>query len=195
MSRRAAVFLTVAAVLSCLATYSVMTKRSTDINTVYWLLNLDLVLLLLMGTVVARQIVRLWSERKRGIAGAKLHVRLVFIFGVLAAAPAILMAVFSSTFLYFGIHAWFNAHVSTAVQESLEVAQAYLKEHQQVMRADVLAMANDLNRDAVNLSGNPQAFNDYLQTESQLREPAGSRRCDFQWQAARAFTVIFHAGA
>ena len=85
LSRRAAVFLTIAAVLSCLATYSVMARRSTDIDTVYRLLNLDLVLLLLMGTVVARQVVRLWSERKQGIAGAKLHVRLVFIFGVLAA--------------------------------------------------------------------------------------------------------------
>ena len=169
LSRRAAVLLTVAAVLSCLATYSVMTKRSTDINTVYWLLNLDLILLLMMGTVVARQVVRLWSERKQGIAGARLHVRLVFIFGVLAAAPAILMAVFSSIFLYFGIHAWFNDHVSTAVHESLEVAQAYLKEHQQVMRADVLAMASDLNREAAGLSGNPQALGEYLETESQLR--------------------------
>ena len=169
LSRRTAVALTIAAVLSCIATYSVMTKRSTDINTVYWLLNLDLILLLLMGTVVARQVVRLWSERKQGIAGAKLHVRLVFVFGVLAAAPAILMAVFSSIFLYFGIHAWFNTHVSTAVQESLEVAQAYLKEHQQVMRADVLAMANDLNRESLNLSNNPEAFNDYMQTQSQLR--------------------------
>ena len=122
-----------------------------------------------MGTVVARQVVRLWSERKQGIAGAKLHVRLVLVFGVLAAAPAILMAVFSSVFLYFGIHAWFNDHVSTAVHESLEVAQAYLKEHQQVMRADVLAMASDLNREAAGLSGNPQALDEYLETESQLR--------------------------
>ena len=169
LSRRAAVLLTVAAVVSCLATYSMLTKRSTDIDTVYWLLNLDLILLLMMGTVVARQIVRLWSERKRGIAGAKLHVRLVFVFGVLAAAPAILMAVFSSIFLYFGIHAWFNDHVSTAVHESLEVAQAYLKEHQQVMRADVLAMVNDLNREEGGLSENPAALDEFLQTESQLR--------------------------
>ncbi|MCK5555718.1 MAG: two-component sensor histidine kinase, partial [Alphaproteobacteria bacterium] len=169
LSRRVAVFLTVAAVLSCLATYSVLTKRSTDIDTVYWLLNLDLVLLLLMGTLVSRQIVRLWSEKKRGIAGAKLHVRLVFVFGLLAAAPAILMAIFSSIFLYFGIHAWFNDRVGTAVQESLEVAQAYLREHQQVMKADVLAMANDLNREAASLAVNQGAFNEYMQTQSQLR--------------------------
>ena len=169
LSRRVAVFLTVAAVLSCIATYIVLTKRSNDIDTVYWLLNLDLVLLLLMGTVIAHQIARLWSERKRGIAGAKLHVRLVLVFGVLAAAPAILMAIFSSIFLYFGIHVWFNDRVSTAIHESLEVAQSYLKEHQQVMRADALAMANDLNREAAELMGNQETFNEYMQTQSQLR--------------------------
>ena len=169
LSRRVAVFLTVAALLSCLATYLVLTKRSTDIDTVYWLLNLDLVLLLLMGTLISSQIVRLWSEKKRGIAGAKLHVRLVFVFGLLAAAPAILMAIFSSIFLYFGIHAWFNDRVGTAVQESLEVAQAYLREHQQVIRADVLAMANDLNREAAELVKNKEDFNEYMQMQSQLR--------------------------
>lgn len=169
LSRRVAVFLTAAAVLSCIATYTVLIKRSNDINTVYWLLNLDLVLLLLMGTVISHQIVRLWSERKRGIAGAKLHVRLVFVFVVLAATPAILMAIFSSIFLYFGIHVWFNDRVSTAIHESLEVAQAYLKEHQQVMRADVLAMASDLNREAAGLTGRQEAFNEYMQTQSQLR--------------------------
>ena len=168
-SKRVAVLLAVAALGSCLATYTVLTKRSTDIDTVYGLLNLDLVLLLLMGAVVSRQIVRLWSEKKRGIAGAKLHVRLVFVFGVLAALPAILMAVFSSVFLYFGIHAWFNDRVSTAVHESLEVAQAYLREHQQVMRADVLAMANDINREAVALGVDQDVFNRYMQTQSQLR--------------------------
>jgi len=169
LSRRVAVFLAAAAVLSCVATYIVLTKRSNDIDTVYWLLNLDLVLLLLIGTVIAHQIARLWSERKRGIAGAKLHVRLVFVFGVLAATPAIMMAIFSSIFLYFGIHVWFNDRVSTAIHASLEVAQAYLNEHQQVIRADVLAMANDLNREASELTYNQEAFNGYMQTQSQLR--------------------------
>jgi two-component system nitrogen regulation sensor histidine kinase NtrY len=169
LSRNAAVFLTIAAVASGIATYLVLTHRSTDINTVYWLLNLDLVLLLLLGTIIARQVAKLWSERRRGAAGSRLHVRLVVVFGFLAAAPAILMAIFSAVFFYFGVQAWFNDRVSTAVNESLEVAQAYLREHQQVMRADVLAMANDLDREAPGLVGNPDVFNQVMQTQSMLR--------------------------
>ncbi|MEZ0259367.1 MAG: ATP-binding protein [Alphaproteobacteria bacterium] len=169
LSRTATLWLATGAILSCVATYVVMTQRTASINTAYWLLNLDLVLLLLLGGTLARTIVNLWAERKRGIAGAKLHVRLVVIFGALATAPAIMMAVFSTVFLYFGVHAWFNDRVSTAVNESLAVAQAYLKEHQQVMRADVLAMANDLNRASSQLVDNPTAFNQMVQTQSMLR--------------------------
>lgn len=169
LSRNVAILLTVAAIGSCVTTYLLLTRRTADINTVYWLLNLDLVLLLLLGAVIARQVVRLWSERKRGVAGSSLHIRLVLIFSILAATPAILMAVFSSIFLYFGVQAWFDDRVSTAVHESLAVAQSYLKEHQQVMRADVLAMANDLNRGVSELDNNPQLFNQLMQTQSMLR--------------------------
>lgn len=169
ISKRAAYFLAAAVALSCCATYVAMTISSTELNTIYWLLNLDLVLLLLLGTVVARQIVKVWMEKKRGIAGSRLHVRLVFVFSVLAATPAILMAVFSSIFFYFGVQAWLNDRVSTAVNESLEVAQAYLKEHHQVMRADVLAMANDLNRAALALAENQDNLNQFIETQSQLR--------------------------
>lgn len=161
--------LAVAAVGSCIATYFALTRRSTDINTVYWLLNLDLILFLLVGGVIARQVARLWSEKKRGVAGSTLRMRLILVFGILAAVPAVLMAVFSSVFLYFGVQAWFNDRVSTAVNESLAVAQAYLKEHQQVMRADVLAMENDLNREVSALEDNPALFKQLMQTQSMLR--------------------------
>lgn len=169
LSRNVAVLLAIAAFGSCVTTYLMLSRRTADIDTVYWLLNLDLILLLMLGSVIARHVVRIWSERKAGVAGSSLHIRLVFVFSLLAAAPAILMAIFSSLFLYFGVQAWFNDRVSTAVHESLAVAQSYLKEHQQVMRADVLAMANDLNREVSQLNDNPQLFNQIMQTQSMLR--------------------------
>ena len=169
-SRRVMVTLTIVAFLSCIVTGEVMTQGSaSNIKTAYWLLNLDLVVLLLLGTLVAYKLVGLWSRRKSGIAGAQLHTQLVLVFSCIAAAPAILMVVFSSVFLYFGVHAWFDDRVSTAVNESRAVAQAYLKEHQQVMRADVLAMANDLNREASAMIQSPANFNQFVETQSQLR--------------------------
>lgn len=169
LSRRIAFWLTGITGFSCLVTYVMLARRSGNVDTIYWMLNLDLILLLMMGAVVARRVMHLWNKRKRGLAGSQLHTRFVFVFGILTAVPAILMAVFSSIFMYFGVHAWFNDRVSTAVHESLAVAQSYLKEHQQVMRADVLAMANDLNRESGELIDNPAAFNQVMQTQSMLR--------------------------
>lgn len=168
-SRRMAFAVSIAAVASCIATYLALTKWSTDINKVYWLLNTDLVLLLLLGMFIARKAVKIWGKRTQGVAGSRLHMRFVFIFSVLAAAPAVLMAVFSSIFLYFGVQAWFNDRVSTAVNESLAVAQAYLKEHQQVMRADILSIANDMNRAAPELNSSPLLFNQFLEVQAQQR--------------------------
>lgn len=162
--------LMIASILSGGATYVVMTQRPEATDTVFWLINVDLGLFLLLAILVARQIAKLWAERKQGLAGSQLHVRLVFIFGLLTAAPAILMTLFSAAFFYFGVQAWFSDRVSTAVQESLVVAEAYLDEHKQTMRADVLAMANDLNREAGVLTDNMQALNQFVQAQSQIRD-------------------------
>jgi uncharacterized membrane protein len=68
LSRRVAVSLTIAALVSCAATYVFLTEQTENIDTVYWLLNLDLILFLLMGTVISHQVVKLWSDRKKGLA-------------------------------------------------------------------------------------------------------------------------------
>lgn len=169
---RTVAFLIVAAIISGISTYAALTETppfGNDPSTVIWLLNLDLVLMLMVVALIARRIVGLWSGRKRGLAGSHLHVRLVYIFSVLAAAPAIIMTVFAAVFFHFGVQTWFSERVSTAINESQAVAQAYLEEHTQVIKADTLAMANDLNRQAGLLMLNEQALDKIMQTQSILR--------------------------
>ncbi len=169
---RLAGFLLICSVLSGLATYAALTETpplGNDPDTVIWLLNLDLIILLMLFVLIARRIVGLWSGRKRGLPGSHLHVRLVYTFSVLAAAPAIIMTIFSAFFFHFGVQTWFSERVQTAVNESQAVAQAYLEEHKQVIRADTLAMAGDLDRQAAFLIGNELAFNKTVQTQSLIR--------------------------
>ncbi len=171
-SNRVALFLIFAAVTAGFATYGALTATppfGNDPDTVIWLLNIDLVIVLLLVTLIARRIVSLWSGRRQGLAGSRLHVRLVFIFSLLAAAPAIIMTIFAAIFLHFGVQSWFSERVRTAVNESQAVAEAYLEEHMQVIRADTLAMANDLDRQASMLISNPEAFDKVIQTQSLLR--------------------------
>ncbi len=162
LSRKLAVALTVAAILSGIATYAALTGSpplGPDPDTLLIILNVDLVLLLMLGALVARRVVKVWSERRRGSAGSRLHVRLVVMFSLVAVTPAIVVTVFSALFFNFGIQAWFSERVRTALHESLAVTDRYLAEHQQAIRADVLGMANALNRDAALLMQSPAIFN------------------------------------
>lgn len=167
-----AYLLIIAAIASGIATYAALTETpplGNDPDTVIWLLNLDLIILLLLVALIARRIVSLWSGKKRGLAGSHLHVRLVYIFSILAAAPAIIMTIFSAFFFHFGVQTWFSTRVQTAIEESQAVAEAYLEEHRQVIRADTMAMATDLDREAPILMNNQEAFDKFVQTQSLLR--------------------------
>ena len=93
-----------------------------------------------MGTALARRLVALWVERRSGLAGARLHARMVLLFSVAAVTPTIIVAVFTTLFLNLGINAWFSDRVSTAIKDSQAVAQAYLQEHQQHLGDQALAM-------------------------------------------------------
>lgn len=164
--------LILAAVASGIATYAALTDTppfGKDTNTIFWLLNIDLIILLVLVSLVAQRIVGLWSGRRRGQAGSKLHVRLVFIFSLLALTPAIIMTIFSALFFHYGVQSWFSDKIHNAISQSEAFAEAYMAEHQQVIKADMLAMANDLNRSANALADNPLEFEKFLQTQSFLR--------------------------
>lgn len=138
-------------------------------NFVIWLLNVDLILLLLLTSLIAHRIVGVWSNKKKGIAGSHLHVRLVYIFCALVAVPTVIMTIFSASFFHYGVQAWFSQRVQTAINESRAVAEAYLEEHKEVIRADTLAMANDIDRQGDRLLLDEKRFAAVIDTQSFLR--------------------------
>ncbi len=170
--RLCAFFLILMAVIFAGATYAAMTEIlpiENNSNLIIWLLNIDLIILLLLASVTAYRVMGLLANRRKGVAGSRLQTRLVLIFCVLAAIPAIIMTIFSAFFFHYGIQTWFSERVRTAVTESRAVAEAYLDEHQEVIRADILAMAEDLNKNAEKLKANPVGFERYIKTQVQFR--------------------------
>ncbi|WP_404426770.1 ATP-binding protein [Thalassospira australica] len=171
-SRKFAIGLVVAGLISVIATYLAMTGTAPlrpDPRLIILLLNIDLILVLALATLVARKLVEIWVERKRGTAGAKLHTRMVLLFSLVAVTPAIIVAIFSALFLHFGIQGWFSDRIRTAVEESMVIAEAYLKEHQELIRADVLATANDLQRLGVNFATDRERINRILTAQADAR--------------------------
>ena len=127
------------------------------------------VLLLLAASLVSR-LVRVWAERRRGSAGARLHVRLVTLFGGVAVVPALIVAAFAAVFFNLGIQAWFSDRVRSTLEASLVASRAWMDQHRDEIRVDALAMAADLNRAAqVFLPDNMPAFERLLATQTSIR--------------------------
>ena len=172
LGRKLAILLTIVALVAAFATYAAITGTSplgADTRTVLILLQIDLVVFLLLGLVVARNLVGLWMERRRGQVGSRLHTRLVVLFSLIALAPAIVVSAFSAFFFNFGMENWFSERVRTAIIDSRAVADAYLKEHQLVIRGDVLSMARDLDRALPLIDGSPRQFRRILAAQGMVR--------------------------
>lgn len=171
-SRKITIILICLAFISGIATYLTFTEASIldqSPRTMILLLNVDLVILLLLGVVVAKRLARVWAERKQGTAGSKLHVRLVVITSLLTVTPAIFVTVFSGFFLNERVESWFSQRIQTALQQSSTVAEAYLEEHKKVIRANVETMARDLARQFDFLVQNQELFNHALDLHAEAR--------------------------
>ena len=173
LTRILVAIISVALLISGLATISVLADFSpldSNLTTVIALLNLDLVLALSLGALLARRLVAAWITRKYGSAGSRLHMKMVVSFGLVAIIPALLVVVFLGLFLNFGMETWFSDRVRTAVNASTVVAQSYLREHQKNIRGVALAMANDINRVAPRLRQNPRLFAEIVTAFANVRD-------------------------
>lgn len=172
LSRALGLMLMALAVFAGIGTYAAFTgvpPLGGDPDTLVIMVYIDLAIMLALGFIIARRVVSLWSDRRRGSAGSRLHVRLVALFAALSVTPAIIVSTFSLLFFDLGVESWFSERVSTAVHESRAVAEAYLVEHRNNVRADALRMARDLNRDARQLQLNTVLMNRTLEIQRRVR--------------------------
>ena len=197
LRRKIAIALAAAAVAAGIATYLALTGAppiGPHPVVVLSLLNLDLVLLLALAALVTKRLVEMWAERRRGLAGSRLQVRLVVLFSLIAVIPTIVVAVFSYLFFSFGIESWFSDKVRTAITESVEVADAYVKEHQQAIRADALGMANSLDQYAATMVINPQDLVQVLAVQASMRGLTEAAIVDGKGKVMARVGLVFELG-
>ncbi|MCM2399617.1 PAS domain-containing sensor histidine kinase [Rhizobium sp. S153] len=96
--------------------------------------------------LIGREVTRLLKARTRGRAAARLHVRIVVLFSIVAITPAILVAIFASITLNVGLDRWFSLRTQSIVSSSMNVAQAYMLENASYLQGQTISMANDLER-------------------------------------------------
>ncbi len=138
-----------AALLSATATFLVLaglTPISPVHEVVVKLLLGNAVTGLLLLAIIGREVWVVVQARRRGRAGSRLHVQIVGLFAVIAAVPTVLIAVVASTTLDRGLDRFFSTRTRALIEQSLVVADAYVSEHAQAIRGEILAMAYDVGR-------------------------------------------------
>lgn len=96
--------------------------------------------------LIGREISRLLKARRKGRAAARLHVRIVVLFSIVAITPAVLVAIFASLTLNVGLDRWFALRTQAIVDSSSNIAQAYMLENAGYLQGQTLSMATDLDR-------------------------------------------------
>jgi nitrogen fixation/metabolism regulation signal transduction histidine kinase len=172
LSRKLPFTLSLAALLSGAVTYWALTQSaalSDKTSLVLPFIYLDIILLLLLAIVIAKRLIELWLERRRGSAGSKLHIHIVTLFSVVAVTPAIIVAVFSARFFDLGIEAWFGKPVKDALHEARVVSEAYLIEHQKAIKIDAHSLVNKLRPHVEVYLQDPALFSQVLSDEADER--------------------------
>lgn len=169
LARRFAIALSIGALISGVLTMAALFDtgpfRTTPDQT-FLFLYLDLVFLLALSVVVGRRLILMYLERRSGAAGSRLQSRLVLTFALLSVVPTILVGTFSAFFFHNGLQEWFSDRVRLAVNESLVVAEAYLKEHQQAVATDALSLAQGVSRSWTSMSFSEHRMDAFMRQET-----------------------------
>lgn len=143
------------------------------------------ILAALIAIIVVVQVFFLLREKRRGTAGAGLHIRLISLFSIVAVAPALLVAAFATVTLKRGLDTWYSETTRSIVDSAVVVAEDYLKNAGEATRADLASMSTDLSQQVALFNTDRPSYLRRVARHAALRNlagafvfEAGSRRID-----------------
>ena len=160
------------ALLSAFLTFVVLADLTPISPTHYVVVSLLLAnaaTVLLLLSIIVREVWQVVQARRSGRAAARLHVRIVGLFSIIAALPAILVAIVASVTLDRGLDRLFSTRTRAAIENSLIVAEAYLRDHAQIVRSDIMVMAFDIARTKPVFDQEPEKLAQFLTFQAAVR--------------------------
>ncbi|WP_162888076.1 ATP-binding protein [Sphingomonas mesophila] len=115
-------------------------------------LSPPLIALLLVSILIpAIALMVLFSRRlamaraeQRGLAGGRLHTRLVALFSVVAAVPTVLVAIFASLLFQSGLEFWFSDRARGLVENSVQLVRGVYDAEVERVAAETTTMSGDV---------------------------------------------------
>ncbi|MGJ4881411.1 MULTISPECIES: sensor histidine kinase NtrY-like [unclassified Bradyrhizobium] len=169
------------ALLSAFLTFIVLVgltpvEPTTDVVKTFYLIDAGTILVLV--GIIIREVWQVVQARRRGRAAARLHVQIVSLFSVIAVLPAVLVAVAANVTIDRGLDRLFSGPAKVAIQNSLTIARAYMQEHAQFIRGDIIGMATDIARARPLFDQDRASFRELLTTSAASRNLPGAMIID-----------------
>ncbi|MGJ4893839.1 ATP-binding protein [Bradyrhizobium oligotrophicum] len=169
------------ALLSAFLTFIVLVgltpvEPTTDVVKTFYLIDAGTILVLV--GIIIREVWQVVQARRRGRAAARLHVQIVSLFSVIAVLPAVLVAVAANVTIDRGLDRLFSGPAKVAIQNSLTIARAYMQEHAQFIRGDIIGMATDIARARPLFDQDRASFRELLTASAASRNLPGAMIID-----------------
>jgi len=162
-------FLSIIFGIFTLYTFSGSSFVQLNENNIQLILIINIFIIFLFFFLIIRKLV-VFLYKSKEITGVRTNLNFIKYFIFVTAVPSIFVAVFSLMLFNLGIEKWFDKKVNDVVNNSVEVARNYLEENQNSLKGEILAMANDLNRNFNLYSENKAIFQNYFDQQSRFRK-------------------------
>jgi two-component system nitrogen regulation sensor histidine kinase NtrY len=120
--------------------------------------------------LLIRETSKIFYEYKSKAAGSRTSLNYVLQFSLFAFIPSLIVAVFSLILFNVGLQKYFDQKITSAVNNSYEVARNYIEETKKSVETDVLLISFDLSRYSGVFFSNPNRFSQIVRTQKELRK-------------------------
>lgn len=133
------------------------------------------VAILLIGTLIPAMALLVLAGRRlalRRAAGstARLHVRLVFFFSMVAAVPTLLVAAFAAVLFQSGVDFWFSDNSRGLMENANALAESYYEDNQLDLAQETISMAMDMRANLQRISVTDPDFMLVYEYQAQPRD-------------------------
>jgi two-component system, NtrC family, nitrogen regulation sensor histidine kinase NtrY len=139
-----AVIISIAAATYIFVTGDVQSERLLTPALVATIMVANLVPAMALIVLVGSRVARARAVRSMAGGSGRLHVRLVALFSLIAAAPTLLVVIFASLLFQFGVNFWYSDRSRGMFENAASMAQAFYEDSQKSVSANTTTMAKDL---------------------------------------------------
>ena len=104
------------------------------------------------------------------VRGSVANKKYIISFGLFTLIPSLLIAIFSLFIFSFALEKYFDKKITTAVNNSYEIAKNYVDEKRNKIQSEIVLIAFDLNKYYNIYKSDPNRFKEFLNTQNLIRD-------------------------